>query len=493
MKRKFINTVAVLAVAITLPSCEDYLDLKPISDATSENAYTRAADAEAALVGAYDSFSQEYYIWDNVLFNDVISDNYYAGGDNAEIFAIEDLNISPTNGRLFNNWSQLYNAISKANIVLEKVPGITDMKLDAGNRRNQILGEASFLRAFHYYQLVKMWGGVPLILKPVASTDPSETQLERSSETEIYNQIVADLEFAAANLPDTYGGDASINKARATKGAANAMLAKVWAQRSDRDYNKVLEYANAVIASPAAYSLLPDFDDLFDGAHYNNAESIMEVQFVGGPEANFGPQLLLPPSISGDTWRKFVTPSHDLVNAFDAEGDVERKNATILFENAPWADEFWSESVNGSVPFAYKWKSANGWASTNRQYLIRLADIILLKAEALNALNRPAEARDALNLVRNRAGLANTTASSAAELKTAILNERRLELAQEAQRWDDLRRNNVAVDVMNNLVEVNVITDQPKDYVMTAQKQLLPIPQSERNRNLNLGQNEGYN
>jgi hypothetical protein len=116
-----------------------------------------------------------------------------------------------------------------------------------------------------------------------------------------------------------------------------------------------------------------------------------------------------------------------------------------------------------------------------------------LKAEALNNLTRTAEARDALNLVRSRAGLANTTATTAPEMNLAILNERRLELAQEGQRWDDLRRNNVAVDVMNNLEEVNLITDQPKNYGMTAEKQLLPIPQSERNRNINLGQNEGYN
>jgi starch-binding outer membrane protein, SusD/RagB family len=492
MKRKLINSLFALSVAIALPSCDDFLDLKPISDATAENAYTTANDAEAALIGAYDSFSQEYYIWDNILFNDVISDNYYAGGDNAEIFAIEDLNISPTNSRLWNNWSQIYNAISKANIVLDKVPGIADPKLDVGNRRNQILGEASFLRGYHYYQLVKMWGGVPLIVHPVASTDPSETQIARSTEAEVYAQIIADLEFAAANLPDAYGDDASVNKARATKGAANAMLAKVYAQKSDRDYNKVLQYADAVINSPAGYMLLENFNDLFDGAHYNNGESIMEIQFVGSTEANWGPQLLLPPSISGDTWRKFVTPSHDLVNAFDAAGDTERKNSTILFENAPWADEFWSENVNGSVPFAYKWKSANGWASTNRQYIVRLGDIMLLKAEALNALNRPTEARDVLNEVRSRAGLANTTATTTADLKLAILDERRLELAQEGQRWDDLRRNGVALDVMNNLVEVNLITDQPKDYVMTTDKLLLPIPQSERNRNPNLGQNNGY-
>lgn len=492
MKTKLINYTLVALAAFALPSCNDFLDLKPISELTADNAYKTASDAEAALTGIYDSFSQEYYIWDNINFNDVISDNYYAGGDNAELFAVEDLNISPTNSRLWNNWSQIYSAIAKANTVLAKVPAITDAKLDNGNRRAQILGEASFLRAFHYFQLVKAWGGVPLFTKPVNSTSPEETQIARSTEDEVYAQIISDLEFAAANLPDAYGA-ANIDKARATKGAANALLAKVYAQKPNPDYTKVSQYADLVINSPAGYVLLDNFSDLWDGAHYNNAESIMEVQFVGGTEANWGPQLLLPPSLTGDTWRKFVVPSHDLINAFDAEGDTERKNVTIIYDKAPWADEFWSATVNGTIPFAYKWKSANGWASTNRQYLLRLGDIILLKAEALNALQRPEEARPFLNKVRNRAGLSNTTASNEAEMRLAILNERRLELAQEAQRWDDLKRYGEAENVMNNLDEINVITGQKKNYNMTKEKELLPIPQSERNRNLKLGQNPGYN
>jgi tetratricopeptide (TPR) repeat protein len=469
------------------------VDLKPLSVTTLDNAYNTASDAEAALVGAYDSFAQEFYIWDNVLFNDVISDNYYAGGDNPEIYAIEDLNITATNGRLWNNWSQLYNAIAKANVVLKVVPGIADPQLDNTGRRSQLLGEASFLRAYHYYQLVKMWGGVPLITAPVESTDASETQIPRASEEEVYAQIISDLLSAVENLPDTYSADASVNKARATKGAANALLAKVYAQKSDRDYNKVLEYANAVINSPAGYTLLPEFGQLFDGNHYNNSESIMEVQFVGGTEANWGPQLILPPSISGDTWRKFVTPSQDLVKAFDDEGDVQRKNATILFETAPWSDEFWSVAVGGNVPFAYKWKSANGWASTNRQYLLRLGDIILLKAEALNALGRVDEASVEVDKIRERAGLGPTPATNQQEMLLAIEKERRLELAQEAQRWDDLRRYGRAVDVMNSLNEIDLRSNTVKNYNMTTEKLLLPVPQSERNRNPQLSQNTGYN
>ena len=491
MKTKLYRYVIALAMIASMVSCEEMLELDPISDNTTVNAYKTASDAEAALVGVYDSFQQEYYVWDNIIFNDVISDNYYAGGDDPQIFAVDNLNITPTNGRLFNNWSQLYSAIAKANVVLQKVPDIDDPSLSE-ERKNQILGEASFLRAFHYYQLVKMWGGVPLVLES-GSTDPDVTNKERSAEEEIYAQIIADLDFAVANLPDVYTDDASVNKARATKGAAHALLAKVWAQKSDRDYNKVLEHANAVINSPAGYALLDNYNHLFDGNHYNNNESILEIQYTGGTEANWGPQLLLPPSVSGDSWRKFVTPSHDLVNAFDSEGDVVRKNASILFEEAPWSDEYWSLAVNGQVPFAYKWKSANGWASTNRQYLLRLADIILLKVEALNELGQLEDARAEVDRVRARVGLNGTDASDKATMKLAIENERRLELAQEGQRWDDLKRYGRAVEVMNSLVEVDLRTGTPKVYNMTPEKLLLPVPQSERDRNPRLGQNTGYN
>lgn len=492
MKLKFQKYLWVTALTVTFTSCDDFLDRVPISQSTVGNAYKSASDAEAALIGAYDSFQQEYYIWDNIIFSDVISDNHYAGGDNPEVFSAEDLSLSPTNSRLFNNWSQLYNGIAKANVVLAKVPGIADPKLDVGGRREQILGEASFLRAYHYYQLVTLWGGVPLITNPVASTEPSEVHKPRSTQAQVYEQIIADLEFAAQNLPDAYGSDASVNKARATKGAANAMLAKVYAQKSDRDYTKVVAYCNAVINSPAGYSLLGNFAELFDGSHYNNAESILEVQFIGSTEANWGPQLLLPPSISGDSWRKFITPSHNLVDAFDAAGDNVRKNASILFEQAPWSDEFWSLAVNGSVPFAYKWKSANGWASTNRQYILRLADIVLLKAEALNELDRLEEARVEIDRVRDRVDLTPTPATNKVQMQVAIENERRLELVQEGQRWNDLKRYNRAVTVMNSLNEIDLRTNTTKVYNMTAEKQLLPIPQSERNRNPNLGQNDGY-
>ncbi len=119
----------------------------------------------------------------------------------------------------------------------------------------------------------------------------------------------------------------SVNKARATKGAAYALLAKAYAQQPTPNYGEVINYANLVLNSPAGYTLQGSYAELFDGSHYNNNESILEVQYLGGNEGTWGPQMQLPQSVSGDTWRKFVTPSHNLVDAYDAEGDDVRKNA----------------------------------------------------------------------------------------------------------------------------------------------------------------------
>ncbi|PHK29384.1 hypothetical protein VF13_40205 [Nostoc linckia z16] len=148
------------------------------------------------------------------------------------------------------------------------------------------------------------------------------------------------------------------------------------------------------------------------------------------------------------------------------------------------------------MPFSYKWRHASGWASADHIYLLRLADIILLKAEALNNLGQIADAATEVNKVRNRVGLPNLTAAQTASqvtMKAAILKERRLELAQEAQRWDDLVRNDVAVETMNAVQDVDLRDGQPVNYNMQPYEIWLPIPTNERNLNPNLEQNQGYN
>ena len=487
-----IFSLLSIAILIMLASCDKRLNLKPISEETSDIGYQNASQIEAALVGVYESYqSSEYYVWDKILFQDVRSDNHYAGGDNPEIFQVDWLTITPTNSRLFENWADIYNAIAKANTVLDRAPLVNDPANLTEVRREQILGEAYFLRAYHYYTLVTSWGGVPLILHETTSTQPEDIRLSRASVDEVYSQIIDDLESAISLLPDKYGSDNSVNKARATRGAANALAAKASLQKPIPDYQSALAYCEAVEGSSANYRLI-DYNHLFDGNHYNNEESILEVQFLGGSEGSWGPQMHLPPSVSGDGWRKFTTPSHNLMDAFAAEGDVIRRDATVLFEAVSWVDEFWGNAVGSSIPFAYKWKNASGWASADRLHLLRLGDVILLKAEALAGLDRLGEAATEVNRIRTRVSLPNLSAvaqSNKANMMKAILDERRLELAQEGQRWDDLVRFGQVVSVMNNLVEIDLRTGAPFNYNMDDSKILLPIPQEELDRNPNLTQN----
>jgi hypothetical protein len=394
----------------------------------------------------------------------------------------------------------MYQGIGRCNIIIGKLNEINDPELDKNDLRKKILGQASFLRAYHYFNLVKNYGGVPLELNS-NSADPSKTNLPRASVKDVYDQIVKDLEMAIANLPDKFSDDNTENKVRATKGAANALMAKVWAQRSDRDYSKVLTYCNAVINSPAGYKLLANYADLFDGQHYMNDESILEVSFKGGDwdVSNWGVQLFIAPE---DGWQKYATPSVDLMNTYASENDMVRQNANIVFwDNLDWADENWNPCGDKSikVPFNYKQKHADGWNSGDHPVLLRLADILLLKAEAQNETGDLNGALTTLNLVRKRVGLPNKTASTKDALRTVILKERRLELAFEGHRFDDLVRLGIFVSTMNGLNEYKYtcgggVQSAPVkiNYGATNEKMLCPIPQRELDTNPNLNQNPGY-
>lgn len=488
--KKVSHILLIIGTFFSFQSCEDFLDLKPVSTAASGNSFETADDMEAALIGAYNTLRIEYYIWDNILLSDVRSDNAYAGPpDDVDIFEYDKLTVSSSNNRLVFNWGDLYNGILRCNTVLTKIDGIEDI---SESRSQEIKGEARFLRGLFYFDLVKSFGGLPLV-EATESADPDKIQIPRSSVSETYDFIVKDLEFASANLPVRYGSESNVNKARATKGAANALLAKVWAQHPERDYSIVLSYCDSVISSPAGYALLNDYNDLFDGDSYNNAESIFEIQFIGGTEqGNWGPQLFLPPSLSGDGWRKYCTPSHNLVDAYLDASDWTRIDASVMWELVDWVDEYWNaDDPDEWIPFAFKFKHADGWNSGDHIYLIRLADILLLKAEAMANLQQGDYGRRIVDRIRDRVDLDPTEATDA-EMLDAILKERRLELAFEAHRWDDLVRYGKAVSTMTDLKELNLITGEYVDYNANENTLILPIPTTEMDRNPNLFQNPGY-
>ena len=478
--KNLLYFISFFTLGIALTSCDSFLDKEPLSQIIDESADTASvytgADAETGIAAVYSGMKtsqSELFFLDHYVNGDAQSDNSYAGADNPDNFQIDDYKISSTNRNISRDWKYFYGLIGTCNGVIERTPKAVG--LDAG-RRDEIIGEASFMRGFLYFGMVQLWGGVPIVTKPVPEiTSDNFAEVysilypDSKTQDEVYTQIINDLTTAVNQAPTAYGP----TKMRGTKAAAHAILAKVYATRQPADWNKVNEHADAVIAS--GFSLLPSYEQLWDGMHENSAESIFELDCIGGATgSNWGSSMFV-----GKDWKKFNTPTHDLVDLFDAEQDMVRKNSSILFQKiTSWTDVNWDIS---NYPFCYKMRNTNG---TQNQILLRLADILLLKAEALTELGQldaVSGAQYYVNLVRSRAKLAPTTATTADALRTAIAKERRLELAFEGHRWYDLKRTGKAIETMTAL-----------GYTINENKLLFPIPQGERDKNINLKQNPGY-
>ncbi|MDD5184634.1 MAG: RagB/SusD family nutrient uptake outer membrane protein [Paludibacter sp.] len=503
MKNKHIpllrNTFIVVIAALLFVQCDGFLDLKPITNESTVTAFNKKEDIEAALIGAYNTFYTDYYVWEQILLGDVRSDNAYNPIDDAPLYQYETLQISSMNMNMKVDWTMLYRTIQGCNIVIHYAPLISDPTFTEV-RRNEIIAEAKTIRALSYYNIAKLWGGAPVILTVTNSANPDVTNLPRESVQQVYETVIADLQDAMPNLP--YINKSGL-KDRATRGAVFALLAKVYAQIpypvTFNKYDKVIQYSDSVLTSPAGYALLANYDNLFDGAHYNNSESIWEIQYNAGPNGNWGPWLTLPPSLNPSTWRKYCIPSQDLVKTFATEATDVRYKASIINEKVTyWFDEYWSVDHNNVIPFMYKWRGTGGIPSSDDTYLVRLADIILLKAEAM-CQNGQVDA--AITLVNNSTikrvnGTPIALGLSKEAALDAILKERRLELAFEGQRFDDLVRAGKVKSVMNSLADyTKASATAPKvsiqynfdDYMILA-----PIPQEERNRNKQLTQNPGY-
>jgi starch-binding outer membrane protein, SusD/RagB family len=261
------------------------------------------------------------------------------------------------------------------------------------------------------------------------------------------------------------------------------------------DYQDCLTFCNRVINS-GTYSLLPNFANLWGTAHKNSSESIFELQYSGSTYSFWGVELFA--YVAADGWPKRDIGSADLVNAFNAAGDVIRANATFNWKVANASFNMPANAWDASkpIPFMNKLPDANGWNSPDNIILIRLADVILLAAEANNQLGNTAAAITELNSIRSRVNLPATTASAKSDLALAILNERRLELVHECTRWNDLLR----ADANGTISLVSLINSQKDSYgntipynMNTDKHQFLwPIPQQDRDLNQNLTQNNGY-
>ena len=494
MKKKLLNfSCIIIMMALFITGCSKILDKKPIGeidastiDDPSAGGSITAEEAEQLLSGAYNDMywdGEEYWAFDRTTNGDAMADNAYAGSDNPANHAIDLFTTNSLNGNVERNWSRLYTSIGKLNETIDKVSKATDVALPP-ERRNQILGEARALRAINYFELVRLWGDVPLILQPIVTTNTKtifeSVAIPRSPVAVVYDSIIVDLEYALTNVRNV---SEVPSKQIISKGIVNTMLAKVYATIEPHDWDKVNQYCDAVIAD--GYTLLPDYDFLFDGQHKNSSESIWEITYEGWGSGTYG--LWIKDMYIGGGWPKFNTPSHDLVRAFEAEGDDVRFNSSIQWVDysGQWVDPYWPMN---NLPLINKVRGGD----ISNFIIYRFADILLLKAEALTELNQLDDASGAqfyLNKIRNRVGLANTTATTQADLRLAIEKERQLELAFEGYRWFDLQRTGRALAVMQNAKKAN---NEPLNYPIQQFRLLYPVPQNEIDRNPRLTQNPGY-
>jgi hypothetical protein len=492
-----------LGMVIGMNSCS--LENDPISnpaipqgsDTVGSIKYKTRAEMVTQYNGIYNILKGnnglENWNLDMLVLTETHADNSYRGATDAELTQLEQQKQNGINKNIERDWNGFFNIISATNRVIVNIDAVPDPALTAAERK-QWKAEALILRSMIMFDMVRLWGGIPLILaEPPAITAENIEEVyplyypPRNTMEEVYAQMIADLNIALEP-----GGAPPINasdKFRFSQTVANALLAKIYAEQPVRDYAKTVEYCQKVEADVL---LVPSYADLFavndaktDAKLRNSSESIFEIPFSDGGNWNtwmFGVDETDPNSVYD--WAKWLTPSRDLVSAFDRAGDNIRKRTTIVTAAVSWSNHYPPDAYLFMHKFPSKFNSI---------IKIRLADILLLKAEAYVNLGNLAEAANAVNLVRTRVNLpdlSSSVTSSATAMADAVLNERRLELAFEGHRWFDLVRNGKAFDVLNTLNSRDP-GRLPMDPV-TEFTILLPLPQSQIDINPNMVQNPGY-
>ncbi|GAB0156865.1 RagB/SusD family nutrient uptake outer membrane protein [Chryseobacterium sp. Alg-005] len=472
MKKIFLS-IALLAL---VTSCkDDYLDIKQEGVVEASAFFKTQEDAIQATSAIY-SFLRS---WENSAFPyqyvfGVPADDVVKGsnpGDASFINVYDNFTYTQSDGGVEGYWIGQWQAVNRCNQVITNVPNI---EMDT-TLKNRLIAEAKMLRAYFYFNLVRIYGGVPIYDGLQANYN-----IPRNSINEVYDFIIADLTAAAAVLPQTYPAS---DLGRVTKGGALGLLSKVYLYK--KDWQKAYDTSNQVISM--GYSLDPDFNHLFRPAGEFGTESIFEVNCQCSSQYG-GSQYAEVQGVRNQFGWGFFTPSQALENAFEA-GDI-RKELTILRngETTPEGDliqkgdplsvDTYNQKVY--VPKALN-NNACGYGSIQNIRILRFAEILLINAEAANELGNTATAITNLNKVRTRAQLANTTATTQAALRTAIWNERRVELALEGDRFVDLVRTGQAATVLASY------------GFKPGRNELFPIPLNSINQsNGILTQNPGY-
>jgi hypothetical protein len=454
MKKYIIVTTVFLVSIFAILSCTDeFVDREAQYSIDSENYFNSEQDYQDALVGAYDLLHSSFM---NVLVGEIASDNTVSGGESVNdvvgIQQIDEMNHSPVNTNLKNIWDWMFAGVQRCNYILE----FKD-KTDFPNK-NQVIAETRFLRAYYHFELVKWFGGIPLNGDKRFKVGDEKT-IPRASTAEVYALIESDLLFAIANLNPT-----ASQLGRATKGSAQALLGKVYLYQNK--FPQAATVLDQVIVS-GTYSLVTNYNTIFENNNENNLESVFEVQYSDAQGASFdclqcsegnvavgfnGIRNYSGPNF--DSGFSFNLPTQEAYDAYEV-GD-NRRDVAIL-NIVTWAaatSATYGTGYKHTGFFNRKYLPRKGDANVGDQNLtnpnnyraIRYADVLLMAAEAFNRSGNDTKGREYLNLVRRRAfgDTSHDISASGAALTDFIWAERKLELIGEGHRFFDLVRTNKA-------------------------------------------------
>lgn len=475
MKKRIIILSMLSVATLTVLGCKnDFIDVPSTQavDAADIESFNNNQGAESFVTSIY----EKYLDWNISSFSwigltTIASDEADKGSDPGDTGTdkniLDALQATSTTPSVTEEFGAQYQAVNRANQALKFLPLLD--KADP-QLRARLIGEAKFMRAFTYFNLVRLFGAVPLVDHvPIAGNADDNTMLfKRVPVDQVYAFIEKDLNDAIAALPpkSQYPAD---QVGRASQGAAYALLAKV--SLYEKKWQAVLDNCNMV----TGYSLTPNFQDQYKVTGKNNQESIFEIQSIG-QTVKIGiqqySQTQAPRGAGGWGWG-FATPTQELVDAFNADGDHVRRDATVMFRGSTLYDGTVLASTVTAPYYNYKAYSpaflGDDFTDVDIRYL-RFAGVLLMKAEALNELGQTPQALIPLNLVRARAGLTAITSTDQNVVRQIIWNERRLELAFEHDRWFDIIRTGqaqaaMAADGKTFTVGKNEVYPIPQDFI----------------------------
>jgi hypothetical protein len=451
----FLMTLTLMA-----SSCKKFLDPKPVNAVSDKKPIFDQASALTALNGVYRQLASSGYYGETY-----VTLGYFPSGDIKNLTTGGSANLVNVNFRAddvtFNAaWEAIYNTINRANHVIERVPQTEDPQFTQAEK-DQYVGEAKFIRALAYFDLARAWGGVQLILQPTTSL-VDRPSVKRSTQEETYAQVLRDLEDAEALLPD------EVNRIRATRRTVWALRARLHLYR--QEWELAEEYAGKLIEYTSDYQLVRPYKAWFADNAAGTQESIFELEYSAINPSAIRAQMQHP--TNGGTYR--YAPNDRFVELLNDSAKSGGRNA-LISSVTQGGITIWFGNLYYRLP------------ATDPAYIFRIAEMYLIRAEARAHLANFSESNGALadlNAVRERAGLAKSTAVTADEVLNAIEEERRVEFAFEAHRWFDLSRTKRAKAVLQAL-DPNTHVD---DFEL-----LFPIPTTQIQLDPDLTQNEGYN